>query len=380
MMPALNKPNIIVHLGVGNFHRAHQAVYTQEANRLSNSRWEIHGVSLRNATVRDTLLPQSYRYTVLEKSPAVMHQQVISVIKNIVVAPESSDAVIQLLADPACKIVTLTITEKGYHTDANGAVDYLVRGLKRRMKHNIKPFTVMSCDNINHNGAYLKSLCVELAKSQDAVLAGWVDNQVAFASTMVDRIVPATSDEDIALVAKQSAFTDNAVVPCEPFKQWVIEDHFCNERPSWELAGAQFVDDVTPYETLKLRLLNASHSALAYLGVAAGFDTIADAVKNPQLEKFIFDMMTDEIIPGLDIPAKFDVYAYRDSIIERFKNPSLKHKTTQVAMDGDKKIPLRILPSIEAARLKGLPQDKLDMVVAAYHEYVKITHGLNSCC
>ncbi|MDF1760976.1 MAG: mannitol dehydrogenase family protein [Coxiellaceae bacterium] len=372
-MPMSKQADIIAHLGIGNFQRAHQAVYTQHANTLSDSHWEIHGISLRSPTVRDTLSPQNYRYHVLEKSPADTQQQVISVIKNIVVAPESPDAVIELLANPDCKIVTLSITEKGYHTDSNGAVDYLVRALKQRMKKNIQPFTVISCDNINHNGAYLKSLCVELAASQDAVLADWIESQVAFPSTMVDRIVPATSDEDIALVAKQSSFTDNAVVPCEPFKQWVIQDHFCNERPEWELAGAQFVDDVTPYETLKLRLLNASHSALAYLGVAAGFDTIADAVKSSSLEKFIFDMMTEEIIPGLEIPAKFDVYAYRDSIIERFKNPSLKHKTTQVAMDGDKKIPLRILPSIEVARLKGLPHDKLESVVAAYHDYCLYT-------
>ncbi|MDF1654477.1 MAG: mannitol dehydrogenase family protein [Coxiellaceae bacterium] len=362
--------NIIAHLGIGNFLRAHQAVYTQQANAQSDSHWEIHGVSLRQPHVRDILRPQNYRYTVLEKSPAGTHQHVVSVIKDILVEPEASDAVLDLLANPDCKIVTLTITEKGYHTNANGAVDYLVRALKKRLQENIKPFTVISCDNVNHNGVYLKSLCVELAKSQDAALADWIDNQVGFPNTMVDRIVPATSEEDIAFVAKQSAFIDNAVVPCEPFKQWVIEDHFCNERPRWELAGAQFVDDVTPYETLKLRLLNASHSALAYLGVAAGFETIAEAVKDPQLEKFIFDMMTDEIIPGLEIPEKFDVYAYRDSIIERFKNPSLKHKTTQVAMDGDKKIPLRILPSIEAARLRGLPHDKLQKVVAAYHDYI----------
>ncbi len=361
--------NIIAHLGIGNFHRAHQAVYTQEANRLTDSDWEIHGISLRHPATRDLLRPQKYRYTVLEKSPEGTQQQVVSVIKNILVAPETPEAVLDLLANASCRIVTLSITEKGYHSEANGAVDYLVRALNLRMQASTQPFTVISCDNVTHNGTHLKSLCVELAQSFDAALADWIENKVAFPNTMVDRIVPATSEEDIAIVAKKSTFTDNAVVPCEPFKQWVIEDHFCNDRPMWELSGAQFVSDVTPYETLKLRLLNASHSALAYLGVAAGYETIAEAMNDPALEKFIFDMMTDEIIPGLQIPEKFDIYAYRNNIINRFKNPNLKHKTTQVAMDGDKKIPLRIVPSIEAARLKTLPHGKLEAVVAAYEAH-----------
>ncbi|PHQ81257.1 MAG: mannitol dehydrogenase [Coxiella sp. (in: Bacteria)] len=379
--------NRIVHLGVGHFHRAHQAVYTQEAG----DDWDIIGVSLRRPAVRDCLRAQDFRYHVLEKSADGSTLVPMTVLKDILVAPESPDAVLAVLADPACKVVTLTITEKGYYFDpASGqlqlthpdivrdghhvtapktAVGFLVGALQQRYEKGIPPFTVVSCDNLPANGKLLKNSCVQFANSIDRMLADWIAQHVCFPSTMVDRIVPAMTDDDVAEVLRLTGCQDNAVVPCEPFKQWIIEDNFCNERPSWEKSGAFIVPDVTPFEIMKLRLLNASHSALAYVGFLAGYETIYEAMQDDTLIAYLNQMMTDEIMPHLVVPEQAGLSVYRDSILERFNNPQIKHKLYQIAMDGSQKIPQRILPSIKACIEAGEDFNGLLRALAAWIQY-----------
>lgn len=373
----------LIHLGIGNFFRAHQAIYTQ----LAGDEWEMIGVSLRHATVRDQLRPYDYKYIVVEKSQEGESDIEITQLKNILVAPESPQTVLDQMTDNACKIVSLTITEKGYYVDPvsaklqldhpdvihdmrnlenpRTAVGFIVSALKRRYRLQREPFTVLSCDNLSHNGYLLKNACLDFARSCDFELADWIAATVAFPSTMVDRIVPASSLDDMSL---------NRLI-CEPFKQWVLENNFCNVRPRWELAGAQFVSDVAPYEKMKLRLLNASHSALAYLGFLSGYEYIYQAVSDLELRNFIFDMMTYEIIPYLEHSADMDLFAYRDVLLHRFANPTLPHKTYQVAMDGSQKLPQRIFPSIIACLRSHANCTHLLQVVAAWIRYTSGIDG-----
>jgi fructuronate reductase len=375
--------NSIVHLGIGNFFRAHQAVYTQQVG----DDWQVIGVSLRRPAVRDQLRSHDYKYSVIEKSQDSESEITIDILKDILVAPESPLAVLNAMTADDCKIVSLTVTEKGYcvdpvtgelqldhpdiaydiqHLDTpKTAIGFIVSALHKRHELGLKPFTVMSCDNLNHNGQLLKNACLAFARKHNHELADWMVTNVAFPSTMVDRIVPASLPDDIA----------KAVIICEPFKQWVIGNKFCNDRPEWELAGAQLVEDVAPFEKMKLRLLNASHSALAYLGFLAGYDFIYEAVQDAQLREFVFNMMTDEIIPYLDMDEGVDLSAYRDELIHRFSNPVLPHRTYQVAMDGSQKLPQRIFPSILTCMQHKADYSHLLRVVVAWIRYTSGVDG-----
>lgn len=393
--PAVRRPDFdrlglttgIVHLGLGAFHRAHQAVYTDGLLRR-DPRWGIVGASLRSPATRDALAPQDFLYTVVERDRKGDHLRIIGALLGAVVAPDAPENLVALMTRPSVKIVSLTVTEKGYLRDpATGALDedqpdvrhdathsdrprttpgFLVAALARRREAGLPPFAVLSCDNLPSNGETTRRVVLRMAELQDRELARWVENEVAFPSTMVDRIVPATADADRALVAKALGMEDASPVVTETFSQWIIEDRFPADRPAWEETGATFTTDVAPFERMKLRLLNGSHSAIAYLGLLAGYPTVADAVSDPALARFIRAMMDEEVTPTLDLPASVDLSAYKDQLMARFANPALRHRTAQIAMDGSQKLPQRLLEPIRERIAARAPIDRLALAVAGW--------------
>lgn len=378
----------IVHLGVGAFHRAHQAVYTELALEQACGQWGICGVSLRRPEMRDRLAPQDGLYTVAERDGAGARLQVIGCLKQLLVAPEDPGAVVARIASPASAIVSLTVTEKGYgHDPASGRLDWsqadivhdlaeplrprsavgmLVAGLARRRKRQKAPPTVMSCDNLPANGRTLRGLVIALAARGDEALARWIEAEVAFPCSMVDRIVPSTTAADIAQIDEALGVHDAAPAVCEPFRQWVIEDRFAAPRPAWELAGAELVAEVAPYEEMKLRLLNGSHSAIAYLGYLAGFEHVFEVMAAPDFVTFVRKMMA-EVAPTLHVPR--DLTAYQASLLARFANPALAHRTSQIAMDGSQKLPQRLLGTIRDRLCAGATIDHLCLAVAGWMRY-----------
>lgn len=384
----------IVHLGIGNFHRAHQALYTEEAMLAHGGDWGICGVTLKgDVAKRDALMAQDGLYSIVEHGPGGVRVTVARALREVLAMPFDRARLFELLADARVRIVSLSVTEKGYCRDArSGDVDLtrsevahdlarpgepvsvpgiLAAALKARRASGMAPFTVLSCDNLAHNGAALRQVVVSFATRLDAGLGAWIAEQVSFPSTMVDRIVPATTDADRAAALAALGVRDNVPVPCEPFRQWVVEDAFPAGRPAWDAVGAQLVDDVTPFEIAKLRMLNATHSALAYLSMLAGFETISEAVNHAPLRTLIYAMMTQEIAPTLNVPSSFDLLAYRDALLERYANPALKHRCAQIAMDGSQKIPPRILATIAARLDSGRPFERLALAVAAWFVFLE---------
>lgn len=384
----------IVHIGIGGFHKAHQAVYTDDVLNKFGGDWRITAVSLRNPTARDQLTPQDGLYTVVEKTDTAITHRIIGVIEKVLVAPENSSAVIELLAKTSTKVVSLTITEKGYCHN-KGALDisnpqiqndlknpaipttmpgFIVAACSLRRK-NLQPgFSVISCDNLSHNGKITASVVIEFAELQNVELAEWIRRNVSFCSTMVDRIVPATTEQDIIATANEIGVEDQAVVICEPFRQWVIENNFCTERPRWEDVGALIVDDVTPFETMKLRLLNGSHSTLAYVGFLAGHKYIHQAIADPALQLLIENLMDIEVTPTLHIPAGFDIDSYKKTIRTRFANSLVPYKTTQVAMDGSQKLPQRLLDTAVELIQQGYRPKIIPFIIAAWFIYLTGTN------
>ena len=382
----------IVHLGIGAFHRAHQAVMTEAVIAAGDYRWGIVGASLRSPTTRDALAAQDWLYSVATRGASTESVQVVGALRGVLVAPESPSTLIGVLADPRVKIVSLTVTEKGYcHSPATGdlAVDnadiqhdlgnagaprttlgLLTAALARRRQNGHAAPTLLSCDNLLANGHTLKRLLVQFAGLSDPVLARYIEDNVMCPNTMVDRIVPATTEEDCQRIARVLGVMDAAAVVTEPFCQWVIEDFFPSGRPEWERAGAEMVDDVAPYEIMKLRLLNAAHSAIAYLGALAGFETVAEAMRDDGIARFVTGLMDEEVTPVLNLPDTFDIATYKRALIARFSNPALKHRTHQIAMDGSQKLPPRVLATVRERLKLNLPIKRLAIVVAAWMHYL----------
>ena len=367
-LPAYDRAGItpgIVHLGVGAFHRAHQAVYVDDCLAAGESGWGIVGASLRSPGTRDALEPQDGLYTLAVRGGAGEELRVVGSILSLLVAPEDPAALLDALTDPRTRIVTLTVTEKAYLRAADGTLDvahpdivhdlaepaaprtahgFLVEALARRSAAGTSPFTVLTCDNLPANGATVRRLVVAFAKLRDAALARHIEEDVAFPSTMVDRIVPATTEADRARVSQSLGVEDAWPVMTEPFCQWVVEDDFPAGRPVWEKFGATMVDDVRPYEEMKLRLLNGAHSALAYLGLLSGHETVDRAFADPAIRHFV-DRLWAEAIPTLPQDAGLDTARYTDELARRFANPALAHRTAQIANDGSQKLPQRIVES-----------------------------------
>lgn len=356
----------IVHLGIGAFHRAHQAVYTDDAMAAGDAGWGITGVSLRSADVRDRMAPQDNLYTVVERSAAGAAMRVIGAVRAVLVAPEDPAAVVAALASPATHIVTLTVTEKGYCREAGrNRLDHaraaqpgtiyttLADGLARRMADGHGGLTLVSCDNLPGNGRLLADLLTEYLERVNPSLARWARSHVVCPDTVVDRIVPAVTSAEIDALADATGFVDRAMVATEPFRQWVIEDRFAGPRPRWEAGGARFVGDVRAFETAKLRLLNGSHSTLAYVGLGLGLDFVHEAVADPALRALIRIQMMQEAAPFLPPSADLDPAAYGAALLQRFANPALRHRLAQIATDGSQKIPQRWLATMIARDKAG---------------------------
>ena len=378
----------IAHLGIGAFHRAHQAVYTEDAA----DGWGICGISQRSPDVIDRLAPQDGLYGVLVRAPDMEQARVIGAVRELLFAGADPDAVVARIADPAIRVVSITVTEKGYrHDPATGrlrltdpeiaadiggrpprtVIGQLVRGLAARTA----PVTVLCCDNLPANGATVRGLAEEFRTAAGVRFAC----DVTFPATMVDRITPATTPADLDAVERLLGVRDLGAVVTEPFSQWVIEDSFAAGRPAWDKAGgggaqpwgrnaAIFTDDVAPYESMKLRLLNGAHSMLAYLGALAGYELVSDAIES--LGGVLQRLMDEDVTPTLAVPEGFDVAAYKASLLARFRNPALRHRTVQIAMDGSQKLPQRLLGTVRDRLAAGAEPRWAALAVAAWMRYI----------
>jgi fructuronate reductase len=379
----------IVHLGVGAFHRGQMAPYTDAVMSAGDRRWGIAGASLRATDTRDALKPQDFLYTLATLSSEGESLKVIGAIRNIIVAPEDPATLIQAMTSPDVKIVSITVTEKGYchdpatntlnqdHPDVvhdlknpdkpRSVLGFIAAALERRRKEGLPPFTVLSCDNLPANGRTVKKILGEFAGLRDPALTGYIADQVACPSTMLDRIVPATTDADRSRISSLLGVEDAWPVVTEAYSQWVVEDDFPQGRPDW---AATFVKDVVPYELMKLRLLNGAHSCMAYLGYLAGHETVADCMANPAMARFVDHLMKNEVIRTLPAIPGTDPRDYADLLVARFRNTSLRHRTWQIAMDGSQKLPQRFLGTIRERLARGLPIDGLALGIAAWMRYV----------
>lgn len=380
----------IVHLGVGAFCRAHLAVYVDDLLRHDPT-WGIVGASLRKPDTRDALAPQDFLYTVIVRSGAGSAPRVIGSLLDVLDAATQRSDLISAMTDPRVRIVTLTITEKGYcHDPATGALDphhpdvvhdlghpsqprsapgLIVEALRRRFADGTAPFTVVCCDNLPANGETTARVVTQLANLRDRTLGVRIAAEVSFPSTMVDRIVPATTDDDRALIQQIAGLRDAWPVVTEPFTQWVIEDRFSSTRPAFDTVGAQLVADVRPFELMKLRMLNGSHSTLAYLGYLAGYAYVSEVVANADYHKLAYGLMTHEVIPTLP-PGLGDLTGYRDALLDRFANPALRHRTWQIAMDGSQKLPQRLLGTIGDGLAANRAVTRAALGVAGWMRYV----------
>lgn len=363
----------IVHLGLGNFARAHLLAYTDAVLAQKGGDWRVIGVSLRGTAVADSLNPQSGRYTMITRGSST-EARVIGALEQVLAGPDVSRDALDAMVSPGCRIVSLTVTEKGYGIASDGLLDrshpavvadlanpetptgvigLLVAALARRMTLSLPPFTVLSCDNLSHNGQKLRNATLTFAReTHGAQLSNWIESNVSFPSSMVDRITPASSTDTAKLAAELTGREDQAAVETEPFTQWVIEDKFCAGRPEWECAGVVFVDDVTPYERMKLRMLNGAHSMLAYSGQLSGKTFVRDVMADPDHAALVRRHLAAAAatVEGLAI----DLNGYASALAERFSNPAIAHSTAQIAMDGTQKLPQRITaPALETIEAGG---------------------------
>lgn len=386
----------IVHFGFGAFHRAHQALLTDRVLNAKGGDWGLCEISLFSGDVlMSQLRAQDHLYTVLEKGADGNQPIVIGAVHECLNAKlDSLAAIIEKFCEPQVAIVSLTITEKGYCIDpATGRLDVtqprivhdlenpaephsapgiLVEALHRRRERGLAPFTVLSCDNIPDNGHVVKNAVLGMAQKRSPELAEWIAEHVSFPGTMVDRIVPAATEESLAEITATLGVEDPCAISSEPFIQWVVEDNFVAGRPEWELAGAQMVSDVLPWEQMKLRMLNGSHSFLAYLGYLAGYDHISDCMQDEDFRAAALQLMMQEQAPTLRITG-VDLQAYADSLITRFTNPALKHRTWQIAMDGSQKLPQRMLEGIRVHLERESEWPLLALGVAGWMRYVSGT-------
>ena len=386
----------IVHFGFGAFHRAHQALLTNRVLNEKGGDWGICEISLFSGDVlMSQLRAQDHLFTVLEKGAEGNEAIIVGAVHECLNAKlDSLPAIIEKFCEPQVAIVSLTITEKGYCIDpATGKLDLnnprivqdlenpsephsapgiLVEALHRRRERGLPAFTVLSCDNIPDNGHVVKNAVLGMAQKRSAGLSEWIDTHVSFPGTMVDRIVPAATEASLAAITDALGVEDPCAISCEPFIQWVIEDSFVAGRPEWEVAGVQVVQDVLPWEQMKLRMLNGSHSFLAYLGYLAGYAHINECMEDTAFREAARRLMLNEQAPTLRIK-DVDLTAYADSLIERFANPALQHRTWQIAMDGSQKLPQRMLDGIRVHLERNTPWSLLALGVAGWIRYVSGT-------
>ena len=399
-----------VHIGVGGFHRSHQALYLDDLFNLeveSQQRsggtsalaagagnWSICGVGImpQDKAMSEALQKQDCLYTLVERDSNTSSARIIGSLTQYLFGHENAESVFQKMADPTIKIVSLTATEGGYcFHQGSGELDltnkgvqndlknplqpqtifgYLAEGLQRRRQAGLPPFTVLSCDNLQGNGHVAKRTLLAFCGQKDAALSKWIETNVAFPNCMVDRITPATTDAEREMVRASFNLEDGFPVVAEPFKQWVIEDTFCNGRPALERVGVQFTQDVAPYEKMKIRLLNASHSAMGYLGYLCGYRYIFEIARAPEFIPYIKALMDLEVSPLIGTIAGVSLPDYKQSLMERFANETIKDQALRICMDGSSKMPKFILPSIEEQLDGNGPIRKLTLCVASWIRFL----------
>lgn len=400
LAPAIGRPAYdraavtpgIVHIGLGAFCRAHLATYTDDVLATGDRSWGIVGVDPLSPAIRDALKPQDCLYTLLVREENRDRLRIVGSFLDALATDDQLDDVLALMAKPEIRIVTLTVTEKGYCQDAaTGSLDeahplvradladpanprsvpgLLAEAIRRRRAAGVPPFTVLVCDNLAQNGIKVRGIVVRYAELCDPELAAYIAGQVSFPCTMVDRITPATQDADRVTVEKATGCGDAWPVVSEPFKQWVIEDRFPLGRPAWEKAGAILVEDVHPFELMKLRCLNGAHSLLAYLSVIAGIETIADAMADPQLPAVMRRLWAEDLIPTLPPVPGTDIPAYTAALEARFRNPGIRHRTIQISSDGSQKLPPRLLEPARELFAAGKAPVVIPLAVAAWMRFL----------
>jgi fructuronate reductase len=379
----------IVHIGPGAFHRAHQAFYVDTLLH-SDKRWAISALSLKSTTLRDQTGPQQGLYTLVELG-AAPRARVIGAIRELLVGATDQEAAFARLAGRDTRMVTLTVTEKGYCLDARNALDlanpdiahdlqnpgkprstigWIVEGLKRRRAANLPPYAVVSCDNLADNGSVLKRALVAFAGQSDRDLAHYIESEVVCPRTMVDSITPATDDALRERTRKLTGLDDAWPIQREPFTQWVVEDVPVMRDADWVSVGVTLAKDVSVYDRAKLRILNGSHSTLAYVGSLRGHESVADAMRDEQLAQFVEMLMTEDLGPSLGATPGLDVEHYISAVLARFRNPGIRHLLSQIAWDGSKKLPVRIVTTINEALKAGRPIHRLVMPIAAWMRFV----------
>ncbi len=393
--PIRKEPTLIpriMHFGPGAFFRSFVASLIDDINQREVEKWGIIAVSLHSEDTFNKLEGQELVFNALSISRGKKQVQQVSSISEFLIAKKESQAVLDALSDEQIEIVSLTITEKGYHYNSDKkeldfehqniiddlqylenpktAVGFIVIGLRDRYLNAKVPFTVLSCDNLPNNGTVVKKIVLDFAQKIDPCFAKWIATEVSFPSSMVDRITPATSNRDIVNFAKEYGVHDPALVVHEEFFQWVIEDKFSSARPKFELAGIQMVPNVELHEKMKLRCLNGTHSALAYLGYLAGCNTIAECVSHDIMVNYIQHLWEKEIIPTLETPEGEDLNDYCRKLIERYQNPAIEHRTWQIAMDGSQKLPQRILETVSNLLKRQMKFQGLALAIAAWIKYI----------
>ncbi|MFW1291177.1 mannitol dehydrogenase family protein [Vibrio parahaemolyticus] len=384
----------IVHIGFGAFHRGHQAVYNDLTNDITGSRWGICEINMFGpSALIDDLKTQNGLFTVVEKSATKTETRLVRTITEQIHTPDTGIATaINKLIEPQVKIVSLTITEKGYcvepqsrvldttnpliahdldnPTQPQSAIGLITEALKQRKALGLPAFSVMSCDNIPENGHLTRNAVLDFAELCNPELCAWIEENASFPSTMVDRIVPAMTPDQFDVIEQETGYRDPCGVVCEDFRQWVVEDNFVAGRPDWTAAGAMLVEDVLPYEEMKLRMLNGSHSFLAYNGTLAGYEYIYQCMQDEELRQVTLTLMREEQAKSLSPSLSVDLEQYAELLVARFSNQSIKHKTGQIAMDGSQKLPQRAVDPFLTLYDRGIATRCLPVLIAGWMHYV----------
>jgi fructuronate reductase len=379
----------ILHIGPGAFHRAHQAFYADTLLH-ADKRWAISALSLKSTTLRDALAPQQGLYTLVELGEAP-RARVIGAIRELLVGADDAERAFARMTSRDLRIVSTTVTEKGYCLDARNLLDeknediahdlvnpdrprstigWIVEGLRRRRAAGLTPFTVLSCDNLPDNGATLKRALIAFATHRDADLARWIESEVVCPRTMVDSITPATDDALRARAQQITGVVDAWPIQREPFTQWVVEDVPAMRDADWPSVGVTLAQDVSVYDRAKLRLVNGPHSTLTYLGLLRGREAVADAMRDEPLARFVEKLMREDLGPSLGSPAGFDIAAYITAVLARYRNPGIRHLLSQIAWDGSKKLPVRIVVTLQEAIKAGRPIHRLVVPLAAWMRFI----------
>ncbi|MDE1171237.1 MAG: mannitol dehydrogenase family protein [Verrucomicrobium sp.] len=387
----------IVHIGLGGFHRAHQAVYLDDLLNQGATDWGICGLGVleQDQAMRQALASQDFLYTLVERSPQADQARVIGSIRDMMLGFQDQEKTLARLAGPETAIISLTVTEKGYfHDPATGrlndkhpaivndlaagaklqtAIGFIVESLQRRFAGDKTPVTILSCDNLLGNGDVAKDVILSFATLKYPKLAAWIEESIAFPNTMVDRITPVTTPKEKAMVAEKYGIQDQWPIVSESFRQWIVEDHFAAGRPAWEKAGAELLDDVKPYEHMKVRLLNGGHSALAYLGYLLGHRLVDRATNDPLITRFLQRLMDEEVTPTLLPLPRVDLAEYKATLIARFGNPSIQDQVQRLAMDGSQKLPNNLIACVRDQVKAGRPVRLLALALAGWIRYLRGT-------